>query len=65
MPVPASQCTNQAIWNPLRQAIAESSGFRAWQQELEQSQTDDRKSNERLDGLVHRYLEETLSTLAY
>lgn len=50
------------IWHNLKQAIAASSGFRRWQ--LEHS-VDDRLPNQELDTLVHRYLRETLETLAY
>jgi hypothetical protein len=50
------------IWESLKQAIANSSGFRRWQLE--------RNSNSQLHGLgldvlVRRYLRETLETLAY
>ncbi|GAB4344920.1 MAG: hypothetical protein OHK0047_38060 [Leptolyngbyaceae cyanobacterium] len=50
------------IWESLKQAIANSSGFRRWQLE--------RNSNSQLhdlglDVLVRRYLRETLETLAY
>lgn len=50
----------QAVWQPLRQAIVESSGFQGWLQGRElPSQTAE------LDQLVHHYLEQTLSHLAY
>ncbi|HIK21234.1 MAG TPA: hypothetical protein IGR15_09290 [Synechococcus sp. M44_DOE_062] len=50
----------QAVWKPLRQAIVESSGFRGWLQgrELPSQEAE-------LDQLVHHYLEQTLSHLAY
>lgn len=50
----------QAVWKPLRQAIVESSGFRGWLQgrELPTQEAE-------LDQLVHRYLEQALSHLAY
>ena len=47
------------IWASLRSAIAESSGFKRWQQEQEISEESD------LDLVVRRYLKETLETLAY
>lgn len=47
------------IWASLRFAIAESSGFKRWQQEQEISEESD------LDLVVRRYLKETLETLAY
>ena len=58
----ASDTDYRTVWNPLRQAISESSGFQEWRQaqgETSQVQTTS------LDLLVHRYLKETLSTLAY
>ena len=50
---------DRAIWNSLQQAIANSSGFKSWQQERNVS------VEENLDIQVRRYLEETLETLAY
>ncbi|MFS8822146.1 hypothetical protein ACVW01_001818 [Thermostichus sp. MS-CIW-19] len=57
---PDTERRAQAVWKPLRQAIVESSGFRGWLQgrELPSQEAD-------LDRLVHRYLEQTLSHLAY
>jgi hypothetical protein len=52
--------TEQAIWHLLRQAIIESTGFQGWLQGRDLPQV-----NEELDLLVHNYLEQTLSTLAY
>lgn len=48
------------VWNSLKQAIADSSGFRRWK--LEQSHD---VQNASLEILVSRYLRETLETLAY
>lgn len=48
------------VWRPLRQAITESSGFQAWLQAEKLTETE-----ANVDELVHRYLQETLSTLAY
>ncbi|MCJ2543474.1 hypothetical protein [Thermostichus vulcanus] len=50
----------QAVWKPLRQAIVESSGFQGWLQGRELPSQD-----AELDQLVHHYLEQTLSHLAY
>jgi hypothetical protein len=56
----SSQPTDAKIWDSLKQAISESSGFQRWMQDckLEESSQD-------LEQLVHRYLRETLETLAY
>lgn len=53
---------DQQIWDSLKQAIANSSGFHRWQ--LEHSQ-DDQLASLSLDHQVRRYLRETLETLAY
>jgi hypothetical protein len=47
------------IWESLKLAIAESSGFKRWQSQQEL----DSKSN--IEQQVSRYLRETLNTLAY
>ena len=47
------------IWASLRSAIAESSGFKRWQQEQDITEQTD------LDLVVRNYLKETLETLAY
>ncbi|MEB3290000.1 MAG: hypothetical protein VKI82_08790 [Leptolyngbya sp.] len=49
------------IWSSLRSAIAGSSGFRNWKDELSTDEAD----SVSLDYLVRRYLRETLETLAY
>jgi hypothetical protein len=56
----SSPSADNQIWHSLRQAIAESSGFKRWKHDrnLEGLGQD-------LDLLVHRYLRETLETLAY
>ncbi|NEO83752.1 MAG: hypothetical protein F6J87_05745 [Spirulina sp. SIO3F2] len=54
----------QAVWQSLKQAIAESSGFQRWQQTLpdvERVQSTEAEVEEQ----VRRYLRETLATLAY
>ena len=50
------------IWDSLKQAIADSSGFQRWQVE---SSVDNRFKDLNLDLRVRRYLRETLETLAY
>ncbi|MGK7912704.1 MAG: hypothetical protein AB4050_14695 [Synechococcus sp.] len=63
MALTASEQNMRTVWNPLRQAIAESSGFQEWRQsqELENGE----RGSSSLDKLVHLYLKETLATLAY
>jgi len=53
---------DQAIWENLRNAIAQSSGFASWQIE---NGVQDSESQETLDEQVRNYLRETLETLAY
>jgi hypothetical protein len=60
MDMTSSLQANTAIWHPLRQAIVESSGFQGWLQGRSLPQED-----HLLDAVVHEYLEQTLSTLAY
>ena len=50
------------IWDSLKQAIADSSGFQRWQLE---SRVGDRLQDLNLDLRVRKYLRETLETLAY
>ncbi|WP_242041890.1 hypothetical protein [Alkalinema sp. FACHB-956] len=50
------------VWDSLKRAIADSSGFQRWR--LDRSQ-DQRLQSVSLDFLVHLYLRETLETLAY
>ncbi len=50
------------IWDSLKRAIADSSGFKGWKIERE---VDKHLSDLSLDTLVHNYLRETLETLAY
>ncbi|MCY7324343.1 MAG: hypothetical protein LH660_21715 [Phormidesmis sp. CAN_BIN36] len=50
------------VWDSLKRAIAESSGFNGWKTERE---VDKRLADISLDTLVHTYLRETLETLAY
>lgn len=54
--------SEQAAWASLKQAIAESSGFKSWSQERKQELL---MQEMNLDKLVHAYLRETLATLAY
>ena len=53
---------DEQIWESLKRAIADSSGFRGWLQEKGLDKTSE-KTN--LDEQVRRYLKETLETLAY
>lgn len=55
-----SSVSNSEIWNSLKCAIAQSSGFQGWI--LDRALIVDENS---LDALVHRYLREALETLAY
>ncbi|MFS8814021.1 hypothetical protein [Synechococcus sp. R60.4] len=57
---PDTERRAQAVWKSLRQAIVESSGFQGWLQGQELP-----KEEAELDRLVHRYLEQALSHLAY
>ena len=63
MALTASEQNMRTVWNPLRQAIAESSGFQEWRQSKELEGAD--RGSTSLDKLVHLYLKETLATLAY
>jgi hypothetical protein len=51
------------IWDSLKRAIANSSGFQRWHAERVASQPHLQDLN--LEQLVSRYLKETLETLAY
>ncbi|MER3434176.1 MAG: hypothetical protein C4288_12295 [Leptolyngbya sp. ERB_1_1] len=53
----SAHLSDSQMWESLKLAIAESSGFQRWRL--------DRTSQEDLDALVHQYLRETLETLAY
>jgi hypothetical protein len=50
------------VWDGLKLAIAQSSGFERWKQDR---QFDGTTPEHSLETLVHRYLRETLETLAY
>jgi hypothetical protein len=56
-----SASDNETLWDSLKQAIANSSGFNGWQSQLSSAEQDTTP----LDQLVRRYLRETLETLAY
>lgn len=60
MTTPVAVQPETAVWQPLRQAIVESSGFQRWLNGRP-CPTDPQE----LDCMVHNYLEQTLSTLAY
>lgn len=53
---------DNTIWTSLKQAIADSSGFKCWQQEqINEKDLDTPLS----DAQVRHYLRQTLETLAY
>lgn len=54
----STQLSDSQMWESLKLAIAESSGFQRWQLDRTSQEAD-------LDALVHQYLRETLETLAY
>jgi hypothetical protein len=58
---PTVNANDPQVWNGLKLAIAQSSGFERWQQDCKS----DAPQENTLDALVHRYLRETLETLAY
>ncbi len=53
---------DSSVWESLKQAIANSSGFKCWQEEQTPESTDLSRS---LDFQVRHYLRQTLETLAY
>jgi hypothetical protein len=58
---PISLNAQTPVWSHLKQAIAKSSGFKRWQIECQDIETD----HNTLDTQVSKYLRETLETLAY
>lgn len=60
VPVTSYDSSEAAVWDSLKRAIAQSSGFQRWQAEREES-----LAVLNLDQRVQRYLRETLETLAY
>lgn len=58
----AADAADAQVWDGLKRAIAQSSGFQRWQQDCK---SESNSSDVSLDTLVHRYLRETLETLAY
>jgi hypothetical protein len=58
---------NVTIWENLKLAISESSGFKRWKVERQPDQAVGVAASldQSLDELVHRYLRDTLETLAY
>ncbi|MBE9078821.1 hypothetical protein IQ241_16220 [Romeria aff. gracilis LEGE 07310] len=58
---PSSSSDSAELWQNLKSAIANSSGFRSWRSE----QPADLLETTPLDPLVRLYLRETLETLAY
>ncbi|MEO1132346.1 MAG: hypothetical protein AAFX40_06515 [Cyanobacteria bacterium J06639_1] len=61
MNLSTSSSSPSTVWNALRQAIAESSGFQEWLQSKSKTVANPAER----DALVHDYLQETLSALAY
>jgi hypothetical protein len=64
----ASPPMGVAIWENLKLAISESSGFKRWKVERQPDQAVHAGAatlDQPLDELVHRYLRDTLETLAY
>jgi hypothetical protein len=65
----ASPPMGVAIWENLKLAISESSGFKRWKVERQPDQAVQAGAttalDQSLDELVHRYLRDTLETLAY
>ncbi|NEQ29194.1 MAG: hypothetical protein F6K28_61740 [Microcoleus sp. SIO2G3] len=55
-----SSDSSEAVWDSLKRAITQSSGFQRWQAERQ-----DFLAALSLDQRVQRYLRETLETLAY
>jgi hypothetical protein len=60
--IPTAAPASAEVWDGLKRAIAQSSGFERWKQDCKFDATATDRS---LDVLVHRYLRETLETLAY
>lgn len=60
MNVASHDSSEAAVWDSLKRAIAQSSGFQRWQAER-----DNVLAALSLDQRVQRYLRETLETLAY
>ncbi|MBD2089419.1 hypothetical protein H6F67_06085 [Microcoleus sp. FACHB-1515] len=58
--VTSHDSSEAAVWDSLKRAIAQSSGFQRWQAEREEF-----LAVLSLDQRVQRYLRETLETLAY
>ena len=54
-----SAAQNSELWDSLKRAIANSSGFQSWRSEQSAAE------NTSVEQLVRLYLRETLETLAY
>jgi hypothetical protein len=65
----ASTCSpaDSSIWDSLKLAIADSSGFKCWQDDhlAVDSASEESIAPQLLDVQVRRYLRQTLETLAY
>lgn len=62
-----SHFSDDVIWDSLKRAIANSSGFQRWcaEQTVTDPSTQTSTQEVTLEHLVSRYLRETLETLAY
>jgi hypothetical protein len=65
---PTYSASDSPIWDSLKLAIADSSGFKCWQDDHGDAQSpasEDPIVSQLLDVQVRRYLRQTLETLAY
>jgi hypothetical protein len=62
MAISSPAASNADIWDNLKRAISQSSGFQRW---VADRALDITAEGQALDALVHSYLRETLETLAY
>ncbi|MEB3160471.1 MAG: hypothetical protein VKL20_03305 [Synechocystis sp.] len=64
---PTCAPAESSIWDSLKLAIADSSGFKCWQDDHLEVDSDDeaRVAPQLLDVQVRHYLRQTLETLAY
>ena len=65
---PTYSASDSSIWDSLKLAIADSSGFKCWQDDhgdIPLPASEDQIVPQLLDVQVRRYLRQTLETLAY
>jgi len=64
---PTCSASDSSIWDSLKLAIADSSGFKCWQDDHlgPDPTSEDSVASQLLDVQVRRYLRQTLETLAY